>query len=233
VELAVYLGLAGLTVAVVAVVVLRAHCGSEAVQVRRGLRRAPRVAISDLVEGTTARLAGTVVTCGNTLAAPLSGRECVYYEAYVVPEPSGRSVRGDPTRPDGLPVGNWAPEVRVHEGVEFLIDDGTGRVVVDPSGARVALVVDHRVFVSSVDRTTGRQRAFLDSLATARSDLRVSEACITPGLRICVLGQAMREPDPDAVAAVQGYRDELPTRMRMRGGGRLPLIIGDERELRD
>src|SRR5690606_11120435 len=99
---------------------------NEMARIRRELRGAPRVDIAELREGRTGRVVGRVGD-GETLSAPFTGRSCVFYEATV-----------EEYRSSGM-TGSWRQVVREAVGVPFVLDDGTGRAIVDPRGVRVAV----------------------------------------------------------------------------------------------
>ena len=54
-----------------------------------------------------------------------------------------------------------------------------------------------------------------------------SEGVIEIGETIAVMGQGVREPDPDAAAKAQGYRGGPPTRLRLGGSARHPILLSD------
>jgi hypothetical protein len=95
-------------------------------RLKRRLRRTPACPISALGSDTPGRVVGTARTHRETLEAPLTGRECLYYEVEVTEK------RGKHTR----------RVLREVEGVEFVVDDGSGRALVDPRTADVVLDVD-------------------------------------------------------------------------------------------
>jgi hypothetical protein len=117
--------------------------------------------------------------------------------------------------------------------VPFAVDDGTGRAIVNPGQARVALVVDHSTSSGSFDDATGVEEGFLARHGMKSTGwffnrtLRYREGAIEVGERVSVLGRGVREPDPDAVARVSGYRDLPPTRLRIEGASGIPLYVSD------
>jgi hypothetical protein len=88
-------------------------------------------------------------------------------------------------------------------GYPFNLRDGTGVTRVVPIDARLA--------VPAV-----RQEA----------DGGAIEYAILPGSTVTIVGWCTLEPDPDAVAAVTGYRKDLPTRPVVSGTRRQRLLIG-------
>lgn len=193
---------------------------NEKARIRRELRSAPRIAIGHLEEGRTGRLVGKVGD-GQTLQAPLTGRSCVFYEATVEQyRSSGKS-------------GAWKEVAREVRGVPFVLDDGTGRAIVDPSGARVAVDIDMTTRSGTFDDATPVEEEFLarHGLRSAgwvfNKSLRYREGVIEIGETIAVMGRGIREPDPAAVAKVGGYRSGPPTRLRLGGSARHPILLSD------
>jgi hypothetical protein len=193
----------------------------ERARLARQLREAPRVDIGALAEGAPARIIGAVVA-DETLRAPFTGRPCVAYVAEVDEYVSrGKSHR-------------W--ESRIHEvrHLPFVVDDGTGRALVDPGQAKLLVEIDTTTRSGAFDDATEVERAFLDRHGMNSKGwffnrrLRYREGVIEPGERVAVLGRGVREPDPDAVASVTGYRDALPTRVRMSGSPEHPLLVSDQ-----
>lgn len=93
----------------------------------RILRNDP-VAVRDLEHlNGTVEVAGTAIVDESTALAPFSGRECLACR-YTVEEyrQSGKH-------------GHWETLEEGTGGVPFLVDDGTGRVPVDPTGADLRL----------------------------------------------------------------------------------------------
>src|SRR5207248_4101663 len=103
--------------------------------------------------------------------------------------------------------------------VPFALEDGTGRAIVDPAFAKIALDFDSRSTSGTLDDPNESERAFLERHGeTGRGwifnkKLRYREACIEVGETIAVLGAGTREPDPQA--APSGYRDAQPTLLRL------------------
>lgn len=189
---------------------------SGAMRLRRALRAAPRAPIAEVREGAVVRIDGRVAE-GETLVAPLTGRRCVYYVAVVE-----RSVRN-----------GWHQCVRETRGVPFAIDDGTGRAIVDPASARIDVDLDATSRSGGIDAAAideaFRMRNFLNRMAAAR--LRYREGVVEVGQPVAVLCQPVREADPDAAAHATGYRADPPTRLRVGGSAKHPLLVSGSRKL--
>lgn len=185
--------------------------------IRRALRDARRVAIGKARDARQVKVVGEVID-GPTVMAPISGRRCVYYRV-VVHQATGNRKR-ERAREDG--------------GVRFQIDDGTGRALVDPEGARIAVELDTRTRSGLFDDATAAEEAFLQRHGIGSTGLifnrtlTYQEGVIEIGDTVAVLGRGVREPDRSATARVAGYRDPPPTRLRLGGSSRHPILICDQ-----
>jgi hypothetical protein len=173
--------------------------GAEA-RARRALQRqAPPLTVAELAEGRPARITGIIVAL-DTVEAPLSKRTCVYAEqrSELYATGSNRLVRELP---------------RTSRGTPFLVDDGTGRVLVDPHHARVAMVFDHDS--ENLPEGQGTNTGFDRILErNSRGRVRHTEGVLQAGARIAVLGTCTRSTDPAA-----------PLRLAAAAGA--PLLISD------
>lgn len=194
---------------------------NDTAKLRRALRGAPRQAIAAAAEGAEVRVDGTVLP-GETLVAPLTGRPCVVYEA-VVEEWVNRGK-----------TGSWRQRIREVRGVPFLIDDGTGHALVDPTGARLDVKIDLTTRSGTFDAPTPIEKAFLDRHGMSgegwlfNKKLRYREGVFAVGERVAAMGRPVREPDRDAASRVHGYRGDLPTRLRLGGSADHPILLSDD-----
>jgi hypothetical protein len=172
--------------------------GAEA-RARRALQRVPHLAIAELAEGRAVHVVGTIVAL-DTVEAPLSKRSCVYAEqrSQLYASNSSRLVRELP---------------RTSRGTPFLVDDGTGRVLIDPDHARVAMVFDYDS--ENLPEGQGTNTGFDRILErNSRGRVRHTEGVLQAGARIAVLGTCSRSTDPAA-----------PLRLAAAAGA--PLLISD------
>jgi len=180
----------------------------------RRLRRAKIWPIGELPEDTIGRLIGTVRPVGRTLSAPLTGRECVYY--LVTVDALGWSQGGQMV--DDI--------LREEKAVEFVLEDGSSRVLVEPEGA----VFDRRKGAYRNDaggRLGKRERAFLAVHGERyRGTMSFHELIVEVGATICVAGAGIREVDPDAEPSGD-YRAAAPTRLRFMSSKKFRLLITD------
>jgi hypothetical protein len=176
---------------------------------KKQLRSASTKTIASMGEGEIARMIGHARVHHTALEAPLTGRACFYYIVRVERE------NGD----DG-----WSEVVREEQGVPFVLDDGTGRALVDATRAELALEFDRRDRIGMWQQPDARQSAFLSrySRLHAAHTYRFREAAIEVDERIAVLGGGTRELDPEG--SPTGYRDQAATLLRLES----PMIISDD-----
>ena len=193
----------------------------EARRLGRALCAAKAWPIGELPESATGRVIGEVQPLDRVLESPLTGRACVYYVATV-----------EERRSNGR-WGAWTTLITEREGAPFLLHDDSGRAIVDPDGAEVALASAVRSRSGTFDDATPAEEAFLSRHGHASKtwglnrSIRYTEAVIEPGAIIAVLGSGVREPDPEARPA-EGYRSAPPTRLRLTSSRQHPLVIGDD-----
>jgi len=189
---------------------------SEPEKIKRALRKAARWPIAELPENTHGRIVGRARAVEKTLTSPLTGRTCVYYVVQV--------NKGDGKAKEML--------FRESKGVPFMIEDDTGRALVDPSDSQITLEFDRATASGYFDPATPVEQALLERYGIASKGwvfnkvLDYSESVIEIGETVAVLGSGIREPDPDAEPNA-AYRGEAPTRLRLTSSARYPLVISD------
>lgn len=212
----IFFTLALLVFGTVGVVTYLSWYWSSAEQLKRALARAKRFSISALPEDTLGRVVGTARPVGEPLLAPMTERPCVYYRVEV------RQTQRQGHR----------TIITESRSVPFFLEDETGRAMVDPEGASVALEFDSRSKSGTLDDPTDRESAFLARHSQTgtgllfNKGLQYLEAVIHIGEKVAILGSAVREPDPDAPRG-EGYRDAPPTRLRFASSKKMPLQISD------
>jgi len=175
-------------------------------RIKRTIASAPHRAIAALSDGAVARVAGKVVLASaETIRAPLSGRACVFYEIRV--QEWMQQTHG-----------YWRETVHELRGVPFTLEDDSGRVQIDPAGARAELETDKSTRSGPMDDATPVEEAFLERhhLSSkgffANKQIRYRECAVEVGDTIAVTGTAAREGDALCIAGTQS----------------LPLLIEDE-----
>lgn len=184
---------------------------------RRANRAARRVTIGDAPEGVRVRVVGTVADVAS-LRAPMTGRRCAGYHV-VIEERIGQ---------------HWMWRAEQREGRELVIDDATGRAIGELTAAAISDEISVRV-----GRATATDPIVLAMMARSRlpdaprGQLRWRERALEVGTPVAVVGLAVREPDPDAVRRVTGYRAGPPTRLRFTGSTARPVVVSDDFELQE
>lgn len=109
-------------------------------------------AVLDTPGGGTVELSGTVVPGAETLESPFTDTECVALE-YVVEERRSRGLGTDDSRT------RWVEPDSTSDRVPFSLEDDSGAVLVDPTGADRRLDVGGPVHLF---RTARRSRVSPD-----------------------------------------------------------------------
>jgi E3 ubiquitin ligase len=189
--------------------------------IRRQLRKAPTKRIAELGDDELGKVVGRARGLDEMLAAPLTGRHCVYFVATVEEHrSSGKSS-------------HWKTVIREARGVPFMLEDDSGRAIVDSTAARIAIDFDGKSQSGTFDDPTPAEQAFLARHGQKgqgwvfNKGLRYREAVIEDGETIAVLGAGTREPDPDA-PPTEAYRGDAPTRLRLTSSRKYPLVISDD-----
>ncbi len=125
-----------------------------------------------------AKICGEVVPAGReVLTSPASGRSCVYYRC-TTERRIGRI---------------WYPVKNEENMQRFFLADGTGKVLVDPAGAKVEVSMRSEI-VDSAGFASGR---------------RIREYCISPRDRLCIIGTAGDNPLVAESTARKGREDVM------------------------
>jgi hypothetical protein len=176
-------------------------------------RPAARMSIAEAPEGVLVELRGTIEP-GETITAPLTGRACVHYEL---------EIQGPPRNVNRPGIRNLPAIARDARSVAFAISDGTGRALIDPSGARFTIEITERQMTVGAPTERQRELGLLHAMRDGENLFR--EGVLAVGEQIAVVGIAVREPDPDGAARATGYRGDSPTRLRLGGSPRRALQI--------
>jgi len=123
-----------------------------------------------------------------TMVAPVTQRPCYYY----------RTVAWEWKRNDKSSQWVLAASECMH--VPFFLDDNTGKVLVDPTGAELDLHRDFQEefsdsFFSTKDEAPGNVRAFLSRHGVSTTNkIKVEESCIKPKNALFLLGTLQENP---------------------------------------
>ena len=185
----------------------------------RRIAAMPRRAIGDLEEATRARIAGFVKRHGAWAVAPLTKRPCVCWTVTlsVLDQYTARHIR-------------WNRVLTETGGVPFVLDDGTGKALLDPAEAVATIRVTHRR--AARFKLRDHERDFLErhgvelGRGLGRRKFMFEESIVVIGQPIAAVGAGFLEPI-DA-ANHSPYRD--PAARWLRIGGRLcELELTDSR----
>ena len=160
-----------------------------------------RWSIGRFPDGEVGRVVGIVRAHQRRLLAPLTGRPCVYYEVIV----------------EHVAVSGLRLCCIECDTVPFVLEDGSGRGIVEPRGAEVAAAFDHTEELGEYEPATPAQAAVLarNSRAGERvAGLQFREALIVEGERVTVVGTAQRRPDLQSAVEVD-YRAAPPLGLRI------------------
>jgi hypothetical protein len=190
---------------------------------RRALKSTRRVDIGTVADGATVKIAGRVSCVGRApLKAPASGRPCVCWEIVVEEE--------QPT----TEATTWQEIVRDEEAQPFMLDDGTGRALVEARYPQLSLKKDGRYRSIAFDGAAPRLREFLESRGKPSvtvfgqsKGMRFLEGVIEAGETVSVFGQVRLEPDPDGGGGDGGYR-KAATRVVIEATGDGAILISDD-----
>ncbi len=169
-------------------------------RIKKAIRNAPLVPIREASEGATIRITGTLFEGERLLTAPLSGRPCCAWHLRVI-ENQGKTSR---------------EVVNLHESVDFLIEDATGRASVNGVALNFVAEADSQGSSGMMSamfsgESHHKLKAFLEargipvtSMGLPRS-FRYWEGVLEPGERASVVGRATWLRDPSKAA---GYRTD-------------------------
>lgn len=144
-------------------------------QYYRLARRSP-AAVHRVTEGPT-EIEGTAEPrdSGATVRSGLTGEECLLYEYDVEEYEEGRHG------------GSWNEVASGTDGVTFVVGDETGRVLVDPDGARTVLDREYGETLDYGDEPSGALASFLE-----RSDVDHENRTIDLGITTLQVGDKHR-----------------------------------------
>ncbi|HUS29000.1 MAG TPA: hypothetical protein VMZ53_10825 [Kofleriaceae bacterium] len=188
-------------------------------RMRRLLKSTKRVRIAELPESQVGCTIGRTrpLEMTSLVEAALTGRPCFFYIA----ELEVRAGSG------------WQLVARERVGGPFIIQDASGRAVVEPDGARLDIAFD---FVDHVwGNPTAREHQFIlrakpDAVGLPFThQVRFREAVIGADELVSVLGAGVREADPLA-PPVASYRGEPVTRLRFSSSPDAELLVSAAKE---
>jgi hypothetical protein len=176
-------------------------------------RNAPQlVTVATAQIGKFVRIVGRIVD-GGTLVAPITGRACVSFDAVILNEDDEHSEHGEIV-------------ARGVRGTPFVVDDGTGKILVDPRGAYIHVVYDESE-VGLLDKSKVADPDLLEPLSGRTGEFRFDEGVMTIGERVMVTGLVTKagsaEDDPV-------YRRLAPTELLLAGAPDRPAVVSERPE---
>lgn len=186
-------------------------------RINRLLRDSPEVMIRDFPDGGTGRITGQLRYVADPIYAPISGRECAFYEVIV------EEHKND----------DWTVVIREILGTDFAVVDQSGEALVRMGNAEIVVVKDVHLRSGTFNDASEAMEALLarhhrssQGVIFNRS-LRYKEGVLEEGEEVAVLSRGMREPDPNPKASAGPYR-EMATRLVMVSGKEHPLYASDD-----
>lgn len=165
---------------------------------------------------TVIELHGTAQEAGETLSGPFSGEDCLVCKTIV--EEYESTQHG----------GSWNEIDSIVQSIPFVLEDGSGSVLVDPRLAEIRITGDtEQIRVDGGTSPPDRVQRYIEdndevSCENTRLDLRLfsvstgadrryTERRIRPGGEVYVLGQARREAGrAGSINSVVGYGSDAP-----------------------
>lgn len=187
---------------------------SERYKLAKKIGRVPRRSIAQVEDNTRACISGIVRRYEGGVEAGLTGRPCLVYHVEVI-GPISETVAIRRTLVD-----------EVH-GALFVLEDETGRALIDPTDAAVDIKFDswsnHRTWLQPTPRTDAvlARHGFTKPTPFWKSQLWCTEGVIRTGDRITVVGLCVREGDRGAGT----YRDGAALLLRVGGSPSSPLWL--------
>ena len=182
-------------------------------KLKRLLRATPVCPLAQLTAHDAGRVVGKARAYRETLDAPLTGRKCLYYEV-IVNQKSGK---------------HWHRILRETQGVEFLVDDGTGKALVDPNRAEVVVTIDGNSGSGTFDDADPAQEALLarhghkSTGLMFNKTLRYTEAIIGVGEQVSALGRRAEASSASRGSAAGAAAGAVP----LAGAANGKVVISD------
>lgn len=178
----------------------------EAPRLSRRHRAVKRWPIGEAPEGEIGRLRGRVRALDESLTSPVSGRRCVYY---------------------AVVIQGTMECVTQCKSVPFVVEDPSGRAIIEPANGTVALTFDRRETLLS---NSPRPPALLGQSGVEHrglfgtGPLRLLEGVVEIGQHVEVVGVGIREANRE-LSAEAGYRGAPPTSLHVTNSSQAPLTI--------
>jgi hypothetical protein len=202
---------------------------SEHQQRLRELGQVDPTRIADAKDGEMVRIVGVLRALPRAeglLRAPLSGREGAHWDVRVLEYVSrGKS-------------GSYVERFRESASQPFLLEDESGRAIVETAKFQCAIVRDQNLRSGTFQDATPEMEAMLGRHGYTSTNMlglnrgfRYEEGVLEPGERVTVLGRARWEDDPDDVDAARergGYRGTAQKRRLVIEASSRPVRASDD-----
>jgi hypothetical protein len=148
----------------------------------RDAKLPPVSTIAAAKPGQIVRLVGTIVE-GESVVAPITGRACVCFSAVIHPLTRKRGRYGRKGEEK-----NWAVGPNRVGSASFVVDDGTGRIDVEPGGLSIRAEIDHHEVAHYPnpfrlhDQTMFPAELAFDELVLDEGIMRVGERVVLEGV---------------------------------------------------
>jgi hypothetical protein len=214
----------GAAIGVISAVSLLAWLFGRDQRLKRRIGKLSRYAIADAPENEDLRVSGRLAFIdGRSLEAPLSGRACAAWRIIV----RERRGRGKDKR--------WVTLVEEEESIDFALEDGDARAVVDGDAVTLAVDFDDEGGQGALfTQSTPRFDAFLAERGIPSKEwifskrLEYREGVLAEGETVTVAASGTWENDPGRIG--QGYRD-VGKRLRLNAMSDGDLLASDDPDL--
>ncbi len=187
--------------------------------VKRKLKKEPSKAIEDFDEGKTGKVVGEVFPDREILIAPLSGRECVFYQIVITEDQTE----------DGEGSTNEVV-LRDEKSTSFYLTDNTGLAHVDLKKAKVFLVKDGKFDTRLFRGPNEDLQAYLEEhnidtklLFNLHRELDCYEGVIEVGEEVAVFGKGYWEHTEE-----EDLKDRFQLTLRFRDDEEVEVYLSDD-----
>lgn len=153
------------------------------------MRKVPASEIPTAIDGEVVRIVGDVVAGDTQVTAPLSGRECVFYQVVVTAYSLGSSTPGDLTS-GSMVTASLKDAADECVGAQFYLRGSSGTARIVPDGAGAFFDAEEPFGSSDDEPLEPALRAFLDRHGLTGNRYTATESVLVPGMRVSVMGVA-------------------------------------------
>lgn len=172
-----------IAIIVIGVIIFASSYFSKSARIKRKIKNAPLKKISDVKDGETAKIIGSVEIVGQPLIAPLSGRKCSYYHIKVEQKVSGNKSS------------HWKTIIEEEVPGKFVLRDGKDCAFIDKNAIETYLVKDRKYSSGFLNDADDVLEKYLqnhghksENFFGLNKTLRYSEGVLEPGEKVAVLG---------------------------------------------